>query len=224
VQFHPSVTYEDFVVGLSPEPSEHGLHFNVKPGWLMQAVLGAQKQPFLLVIDEINRADLGRVLGEAVYLFEADEVGKQDARHVELTHAMNGSKQLKLPANLFVLATMNTADRSIARMDLAIRRRFAFVTVPPNPAPVDRCGISLAKEAFSRIQQVFVEHGTDEVLDLMPGHAYFLAANDADLRMRMRFSLLPLLGEYLQLGLMGSAHADLETVRDWLEDELAGRA
>lgn len=224
VQFHPSVTYEDFIVGLSPEPTAQGLHFNVKPGWLMQAVQQAKERPFLLVIDEINRADLGRVLGEAVYLFEADEIGQPQAREVALAHEVNGSRKLRLPANLYVLATMNTADRSISRMDLAIRRRFAFVSVPPNPAPIEQAALSLASDAFTRIQEVFIEHANDDVLDLMPGHAYFLAKNESELRVRLQHALVPLIDEYLQQGLMGSAHGELQTVRDWLQDRLAEHA
>jgi 5-methylcytosine-specific restriction protein B len=69
VQFHPAVTYEDFVVGLSPDAAERTLRFDVRAGWLIEAARAAKEAPFLLVIDEINRADLGRVLGEAIYLF-----------------------------------------------------------------------------------------------------------------------------------------------------------
>ena len=131
VQFHPAVTYEDFIVGLSPDPKEGTLRFNVRPGWLMQAARSAREAPFLLVIDEVNRADLGKVLGEAIYLFEPGEVGGERARKVELPHAVDGERCFSIPENLYVLATMNTADRSIASMDLAIRRRFAFVAMPP---------------------------------------------------------------------------------------------
>jgi len=74
VQFHPAITYEDFVVGLSPDPSDSGLTFRAKPGWLLQAALEAHDVPYLLIVDEINRADLGKVLGEAIYLFEPGEV------------------------------------------------------------------------------------------------------------------------------------------------------
>lgn len=82
VQFHPAVTYEDFVVGLSPDPSDSGLRFNVREGWLVQAARAAREAPFLFVIDEVNRADLGKVLGEAIYLFEAREIGAGKGRSV----------------------------------------------------------------------------------------------------------------------------------------------
>jgi len=75
VQFHPAVTYEDFVVGLSPDPLDAGLRFRPKPGWLLQAAAEAHDTPYLLIVDELNRGDLGKVLGEAIYLFEPGEVG-----------------------------------------------------------------------------------------------------------------------------------------------------
>ncbi len=220
VQFHPSVTYEDFVIGLSPEPAAQGLAFRVRPGWLLQANKEAAKSPYLLVIDEVNRADLGRVLGEAVYLFEADEVGSATPRVVRLAHEFEGKKEFELSPNLFVLATMNTADRSIAHMDLAIRRRFAFATLPADPAPIHATRIPLASDAFGRIRNVFVEFCNDDALNLMPGHAYFLARNEADLRLRFKFSLLPLLDDYLRQGLMGGAQSELQAVRDWLHDTI----
>ena len=80
VQFHPAVTYEDFIVGLSPDPTTEGLRFATRRGWLLDAAAEAADQPFVLVIDEINRGDLGKVLGEAIYLFEPHEVGTARAR------------------------------------------------------------------------------------------------------------------------------------------------
>jgi 5-methylcytosine-specific restriction enzyme B len=99
-----------------------------------------------LVIDEINRADLGKVLGEAIYLFEAAEIEATHPRRVQLPHTFDGQSELSLTKNLYVLGTMNTADRSIAAMDLAVRRRFAFVNVPPDPTFVAKQNIPLAGE------------------------------------------------------------------------------
>ena len=157
IQFHPSVTYEDFIIGLAPDPTQGQLRFEVRPGALLSATSNAATGPYLLVIDEVNRADLGKVLGEAIYLFEADEVGGKNAREVELPHEYNGSRVLRIPENLFVLATMNTADRSIAPIDLAIRRRFAFVTVPPDRSAVADRGLELAINAYDRLADVFVD-------------------------------------------------------------------
>ncbi|HEV8358652.1 MAG TPA: AAA family ATPase [Gemmatimonadales bacterium] len=219
IQFHPSVTYEDFIVGLAPDPTKGELHFQVRAGALLSAATQATAEPYLLVIDEVNRADLGKVLGEAIYLFEADEVGGQNAREVELPHSFNGKRTLRIPENLYVLATMNTADRSIAAVDLAIRRRFAFVAVPPNRSAVVEQGLESAVQCFDRLADVFVEHASDEALALMPGHAYFLAGDEASLRRRMTFEVIPLLDDYLRQGLLGSAAAELQAVRDSLADQ-----
>jgi len=224
VQFHPAVTYEDFIVGLSPDPKEGTLRFNVRPGWLMQAARSAREAPFLLVIDEVNRADLGKVLGEAIYLFEPGEVGGERARKVELPHAVDGERCFSIPENLYVLATMNTADRSIASMDLAIRRRFAFVAMPPKRAVVAQQGLARATEIFDRLTDVFVEHAPDDALDLLPGHAYFLAKDETELLQRFRYELVPLLDEYLRQGFLGAAGTELNAVRDEIDDIVSSRA
>ncbi|MHB1846936.1 MAG: McrB family protein [Deltaproteobacteria bacterium] len=224
VQFHPAVTYEDFVVGLSPDPKQGTLRFDVRRGWLLDAVREAKASPYLLVIDEVNRADLGKVLGEAIYLFEAGEVGGARAREVRLPHPVDGKETLSLPENLYVLATMNTADRSIASMDLAVRRRFAFVTVPPDRRVVAEHSTALGLEIFDRLSDVFVEHAPDDALDLFPGHAYFLAKSDAELKERLHYELLPLLDEYLRQGFLGAASTELCAVRDAVQDQVASDA
>jgi 5-methylcytosine-specific restriction protein B len=218
IQFHPAVTYEDFVVGLSPDASERTLRFDVRRGWLLEAIRSAQEAPFLLVIDEINRADLGKVLGEAIYLFEPGEIGGSTPRRVRLAHSIDGNAELVLPPNLYVLATMNTADRSIASMDLAVRRRFAFASLRPDRKVVASRGVELATKAFDLVSDVFVEHAPGEALHLMPGHAYFLVSDERELAQRLEYEVIPLLSEYLQQSLLGPASHELHAVRDALED------
>lgn len=220
IQFHPSVTYEDFVVGLSPDPSQGNLRFIVRPGALVEAAQAAAKEDFLLVVDEINRADLGKVLGEAIYLFEAGEVGGEHPREARLPHSINGKATLRLPEGLFVLGTMNTADRSIASLDLAIRRRFAFVTVPPDRAAIEKNAPDDALRFFDDLADLFVEHAPDEALDLLPGQAYFLAPTAEVLRSRVKHELIPLLDDYLRQGLLGPASAELQAVRDRFADQV----
>src|SRR4051812_11106587 len=196
VQFHPAVTYEDFVVGLAPQVDGKELSFRVKKGWLLEAASEAACGPYILVVDEVNRADLGKVLGEAVYLFESGEVGGVNARRVKLTHEVDGQRTFSFHDNLYVLATMNTADRSIAGMDLAVRRRFAFMTLMPSrQVLVEEHCPEAALAAFDWLTDVFVEFAPDEALTLMPGHSYFIAKGDDDLRMRLRYELLPLIDE-----------------------------
>jgi 5-methylcytosine-specific restriction protein B len=217
VQFHPAVTYEDFVVGLSPDAKERTLRFDVRPGWLVEAARAAKEAPFLLVIDEINRADLGRVLGEAIYLFEPAEVGGERARRVRLPHPVHGETELSLPTNLYVLATMNTADRSIASMDLAVRRRFAFVTLPPDRLPSPPAAWPPPRPPSTRWPTC--SSSTPRRSPSPHARARLLPREGRrELRDRLRFEVIPLLDEYLQQGLLGPATNELYAVRDALED------
>lgn len=222
VQFHPAVSYETFIGGIAPEVEARELRFGVAPGWLVRAARAAQVRDFLLHIDEINRADLGRVLGEAIYLFEAREIARGEPRAVTLPQPLDdGSQTLALPPGLFVLGTMNSADRSIAILDLAVRRRFAFVDVWPDLDVVEATGQRTAVEAFSRLVDLFVQYATEDALPLLPGHAYFLAGSESELRDRLRYELLPLLREYLVEGRLGALESELRAYSDWLEGTLA---
>ena len=124
VQFHPTYSYEDFVEGFRPTGNdESGARLTVVPGPLKQMAGEAAEdpgKPYVLVIDEINRANIAKVFGELYFLLEY-----RDAE-VELLYSENGTP-FKLPPNLFVIGTMNTADRSIALLDAAMRRRFVFL-------------------------------------------------------------------------------------------------
>jgi 5-methylcytosine-specific restriction protein B len=219
-QFHPSTTYEDFVAGLSPDVANAALRFEARAGHLMEAAKKAENNDALLVIDEINRADLGRVLGEAIYLFEAGH--NEEARVVRLPHAIDGVHEFGLPSNLFVLATMNTADRSVARMDLAIRRRFAFITMMPDREVVKSTSTEMGLKLFDALCDVFLEFAPDDALALMPGHSYFIASADAMLRDRLRYELLPLVDEYLREGYLGPASGALHAVRNLIADATSG--
>lgn len=225
IQFHPARTYEDFVVGLFPRPAEHGLAFEVRPGDLLKANHAAAEQEHLLVIDEINRADLGRVLGEAIVLFESGEGG----RVVRLPHQPAGySAAFSLHPGLRVVATRNTADRSIARMDLAIRRRFAFVEVWPQLDAVNEQALDLARELFVDSVQTFAEYADDETLRLVPGHAYFLdprpdlplSGREQRVASRLKLELLPLLRDYLDERLCGGASEAVAGLADRIEARL----
>lgn len=125
VQFHPGYGYEDFVQGIRPGTTPDGhLTYEWRPGRLLTFchTAGNKQGPSVLIIDEINRANLPRVLGELLYLLE----------YRTETIPLAGGNTLHLPPNLYVIATMNTADRSIALVDHALRRRFAFIHLPPH--------------------------------------------------------------------------------------------
>lgn len=219
IQFHPAFSQEQFVGGLGPSEQSGQFGFRALPGVLMQAAREAaavSPDPWLLHIDEINRADLARVLGEALYLFEPESEGDV-GRAVALPFDFGPpwGHTLSLPSNLRVVGTMNSSDRSTAILDLAVRRRFAFLTLWPNAQALDT-SIPLAREAFSRLQQVFFEQASDDVLNLMPGHAYFMAKDEAIARQRLQHELTPLLRSYLQLGLTPGLDDALDEYLQWL--------
>lgn len=133
VQFHPSTSYEDFIEGYRPGEgdSEGKVSFRLTPGPLSRLVAAARDdagRPYFLIIDEINRANLAKVFGELYYLLEYRDSG------IQLLY--RPGKPFTLPRNVFVIGTMNTADRSIALVDAAMRRRFAFIELHPDAEPV----------------------------------------------------------------------------------------
>ncbi len=206
VQFHANTTYENFIGGLAPEHVNDalGLKFSPKRGFLLDAAEQAARstQPYLLHIDEINRADLSKVLGEAIYLLEADSAAREIALPYDFSPPFNST--LKLPPNLHIVGTMNTADRSLAMLDIAVRRRFAFTKLWPQLTVVKREGGSLMREAFERILNIFIEHATEDAFNLIPGHSYFLEKDDSRAGERLKVTLVPLLEEYLAQGYIAS--------------------
>lgn len=125
VQFHPAYDYADFVEGLRPQTTaEETLTYELTPGRLLDFCgRAAQRQGnCVLIIDEINRANLSQVLGELFYLLE----------YRQATIPLASGTPFQLPANVYFIGTMNTADRSVALVDHALRRRFAFIWLPPN--------------------------------------------------------------------------------------------
>ena len=131
VQFHPSYAYEDFVQGYRPWlDSEGRASFKLRPGPLLEMAENARRQPnakHFLVIDEINRGNLAKVLGELYYLLEYRD---------EKMRLQYSNEDFSLPSNLCIIGTMNTADRSIALVDLALRRRFSFVEFDTRKEPI----------------------------------------------------------------------------------------
>ncbi len=220
IQFHPNTTYEGFIGGLAPLHSEGelGLHFAPKPGFLMEAASKAAAQkdrPYLLLIDEINRADLAKVLGEAIYLLEPTESGRTLDLPYDFGIPMRS--QLTLPANLHILGTMNSSDRSIAIVDIAVRRRFAFLKLWPQTAVVETHGCEFMQRAFQELLNIFVEYAGKETLDLLPGHSYFLEKESGQAITSLQVNLVPLLEEYLNQGYVASFADSIQAYLQWLE-------
>jgi len=129
VQFHPSLAYEDFVRGWRPKGKE-GL--DLVDGIFMQAIDAAASEPdreFVLVIEEINRGNPAQIFGELLTLLEAGKRRRDEA--IELAYRKSDGERVFVPDNLYVIGTMNIADRSLALVDLALRRRFAFIDLEP---------------------------------------------------------------------------------------------
>ncbi|WP_298308612.1 AAA family ATPase [Flavobacterium sp.] len=152
---------------------------------------------FILVIDEINRANLSSVLGELIYALE------YRGEAVESMYAVDDETKLILPPNLFIIGTMNTADRSVGHIDYAIRRRFAFINVLPNDSVIEN---TAAKVLFEEISNLFESKDTlasdfkKEHVQL--GHSYFIVKDNEELNMRAKYEIVPILEEYLKDGIL----------------------
>ena len=133
VQFHPGYAYEEFVEGIRPRAADGGeTTYAVEPGLLptfVEQALKAPSLPHVLIVDEINRGNLPRVFGELLFLLEYRD------QEVTLPYSQ---KPFRLPANLYILGTMNPADHSVGTLDQALRRRFSFVEMPPDAAVLAR--------------------------------------------------------------------------------------
>lgn len=239
VQFHPSYAYEDFVRGLRTK-ADGSYDLAVVEGILpaMCEVAAARgDKPTLLIIDEINRADVASVFGETIFAIDPSHRNAE----VRLRDSGEGAGRdsLAVPANLYILATMNTADRSISKLDVAIRRRFRFLEMAPSQEAL-KAYYKGDEHAFAKaVALMEAVGGAVEDRDLKPGHSYFMAAaaTVADWRDamidKMLYEVRPLLEEYSEEGravrqvmLPGATDLDLvtaepEAIREhlatWLE-------
>ncbi len=201
VQFHPSYAYEDFVQGFRPTLDENGAGFKLTDGPLLKAAKHAKcdNERHFLIIDEINRGNLAKVFGELYFLLEYRN------KAIRLQYSEDGEDEpFMLPENLYIIGTMNTADRSIALVDLALRRRFYFVSFDPHEPPIE--GLLsrwLADEAAPGMEWVAdVVAKANEQLDSRHaaiGPSYFMkkGLDEKDVRRIWRHSVMPYIEEHL---------------------------
>ena len=207
--FHQSMSYEDFIEGIKPESDDKkkALKYPVKPGLFKQICQEAtgKKEPYVLIIDEINRGNVANIFGELITLIEDN---KRENLEVTLPYS---NKPFSVPKNLYIIGTMNTADRSVEALDTALRRRFSFEEMMPDS--------ELLKDAGTDIYWKFTDKGNTfllkdildainsriEVLkdrDHLIGHSYFMEFEDTNKitseEMKDVFfdKIIPLLQEY----------------------------
>ena len=164
-----------------------------------------QHKAFVLIIDEINRANLTSVLGELIYALE------YRGKNVNSLYRLScGSNEIMLPHNLYIIGTMNTADRSVSHIDYAIRRRFTFIPVLSSDEAITQ---NKAKSLFTAVKQIFDEHTSPEFDQqaIQIGHSYFLVDDD-EIGMKLKYEIKPLLIEYINDGVL------LESARDKVND------
>jgi 5-methylcytosine-specific restriction protein B len=197
ITFHPSYSYEDFVEGFRPDEARHeSVKLKLQSGIFKEFCKHAkedQERKFLMVIDEINRANIAKVFGELITLMEQDKRGNQ----AELPYS---KERFAVPPNVYVLGTMNTADRSIRLLDTALRRRFGFVELMPSPELLSGAqveGLEL-DELLSRLNhRIARTAGREKQI----GHSFFLdggqpVTDPAEFTQIFRSEIVPMLQEY----------------------------
>jgi AAA domain (dynein-related subfamily) len=201
VQFHPGYSYEDFVRGIVTEVNAEGrINYRVQNRILMDIVKDAESnksKKYVLIIDEMNRANLPSVLGELIY---ALEYRGEKVKGIYKDYETN-NYEISIPNNLYIIGTMNTADRSIGHIDYAIRRRFVFKNVLSDSEIITD---EEAKECFQNVEELFSHEYLSPDFnkdDVMIGHSYFLSGG-RDFELRREYEIKPLLKEYVKDGIL----------------------
>lgn len=222
VTFHPSYSYEDFVEGIRPVTKNGAISYELQDGIFKKICKDAQNDldnDYLLIIDEINRGNISKIFGELITLIEDD---KREKHSLYLAYS---KKSFSVPKNLYILGTMNTADKSLVQIDTALRRRFAFVELMPN---YDLPELELKIDV--KIEEKFVQKSLKELLyklntqirkrnirDKQIGHSYFLKIkNMTDLQFVFRYEIIPLFQDYF--------YDNYETLADILGNKIISKS
>ena len=214
-----NITRQDIVknINLSGSARQHATYYIVVLKKFREFLSGKKaptnqtkinEQKYILVIDEINRANLSSVLGELIYALE------YRGEEVESMYEVDGSQKLILPPNLYIIGTMNTADRSVGHIDYAIRRRFAFVEVLPKDLTSEMKEGEFYTDLFSAVKALFTKDDYQTKSDFISqefdpkdvalGHSYFIdkTADGGDIKIRWNYEIKPILLEYVRDGIL----------------------
>lgn len=189
--FHQSYGYEDFIQGLRPEAGADNLSFTYVDGVFKRIADVAKndlENNYVIIIDEINRANISKVFGELITLIEED---KRDGEVNAVRVVLPSGSSFTVPNNLYIIGTMNSADKSISLIDTALRRRFDFIEVIPRAEFIEN-------EILRGIMKKLNESLVNELdsTDLLIGHSYFMGKTEADICNIMNRNIIPLLYEY----------------------------
>ena len=180
------------------------------------------KNPVVLIIDEINRGNIAKIFGELITLLEADKRKNADN---EIEVKLPYSKEIfSVPSNLYIIGTMNTTDRSIGYIDYALRRRFAFITITSDREKIEsfyndknsNCK-DKALKLFDDIKNNIINNNLNEEFDsddIMIGHSYFMAENEEELKRKLEYEIKPLLLEYYKDGILKSNNDIKDSIKE----------
>lgn len=200
ITFHQSYSYEEFVEGIRPETKDGKISYDVKSGIFKQICKAAEKDinnNYVLLIDEINRGNISKIFGELITLLEKDKRIGSEEKGLMVTLPYS-QEQFGVPKNLYIIGTMNTADRSIALVDIALRRRFEFEELMPDSSklvnPVNpEIGVDLRKLLEKINERIEYLYDRDHTI----GHAYLMGVKTLnELKDVFKNKIIPLLQEY----------------------------
>ena len=205
VTFHQSYGYEEFIGGITAETDGNSIRYRMKEGIFMELCKQARKhidRPYVILIDEINRGDISRIFGELITLIEEDKrYVNKDSPGIALT-VPNFKDKFSVPDNVFIIGTMNDSDRSIALLDVALRRRFIFFNIKPDSKVLERWIKDEGLE--SKVERALIELNKkiekEKDADSQIGHAFFKSLeNTNDERKGLvyifKYKIFPLLSE-----------------------------
>lgn len=211
VTFHQSYGYEDFIGGIRAKVVRGQIEYKSEPGIFKNICDRARddlKSPYVIIIDEINRGDISRIFGELITLIEKDKRFRPPSKGMRLK-IPNFEEEFSVPENVFIIGTMNDSDRSIALLDVALRRRFVFFRVKPTKRLIEEwinTNPRLNSQEFSSSVVKFFESLNQNILetkgeDFQIGHAFFIELKDSKedqyetLRQIFVYNIIPLLKE-----------------------------